>query len=85
MIFISYQAYVSLDFLQSKITDQYQTQIAGGAKVGRFGSAMLDIEEIIKYPIIGRGLTKATRFDEVEHWVGDTAPRPIIHGITDFI
>jgi len=83
MLFLSYQAFIRLDFLQNKVTNQFQSQVEEGAQVGRFGSAMMDIKEIVKYPIIGRGLTKATRFDEVEFWEGDNAPRPILNSITD--
>jgi len=85
MLFASFQAYERLDFLQNKVTNQFQTQVEEGVEAGRFGSALLDLKEIAKYPIIGRGLTKATRFDEVEFWVGDEAPRSILNSITDTI
>lgn len=85
VVLLSYQTYIRLDFLQSKITNHYQTQVEEGVEAGRFGSALMDLKEINKYPIIGRGQTKATRFDEVEFWEGDEAPRPILNGITDTI
>ncbi len=85
MLFILYQTYIRLDFLQNKVTTQYQTQVKEGVEAGRFGSTILDIQDIKKYPLIGRGQTKATRFDEVDFWEGDEAPRPILNGITDTI
>jgi len=85
MLYLSYLSYVNLDFLQNKVTYQYQTQVIDGVEAGRFGSTLLDIQDIKKYPLVGRGQTKATRFDEVEFWEGDEAPRPILNGITDTI
>lgn len=81
----SYVAYEKLDFLQNKINEQYSIQVEEGLEVGRFGSTLSDIKEIKKYPLIGRGITKSTRFDEVDYWEGDKAPRPILNGVTDTI
>jgi len=85
MLFLSYQAYTQLYFLQDKVTSQFESQVENNSPTGRFGSAMLDIQDILKYPLSGRGLTKATRFDEVDYWFGDTAPRPILNSVTDTI
>lgn len=84
-LFASFVTYQKLDFLQNKVSEQYATQVEEGVEAGRFGSALLDIKDIKKYPFIGRGLTKSTRFDEVDYWVGDEAPRPILNSITDTI
>ncbi len=83
MLYIAYESYVRLDFLQNKVTNQFQTQVEEGVERGRFGSTILDFKDLKKYPLIGRGQTKATRFDEVEFWEGDQAPRPILNGVTD--
>jgi len=84
VLFLSWYLFNKLEFLERKISTHYETQIYGHVDRGRFGSARLDLEDIKQYPIIGRGIIKSTRFDEVEHWFGDEAPRVILNGVTDF-
>lgn len=83
MIYLSFQAYTKLYFLQEKISVQIESQVENASLGGRFGSALLDLKDLKKYPLSGRGLTKATRFDDVDYWVGDEAPRAVINSITD--
>ncbi len=87
-IFIIFSIYFfnNTHFLRKKIEIQYESQIKGTIKnKGRFASALNDIEDLKKYPISGRGLTKSTRFDSVEYWEADNAPRSITNGITNIL
>lgn len=60
--------YTGLFFLQNKISDQLSA-LNGNleyAPRNRFVSAMLDINEFIKEPVLGKGMFAQTRFQTVE-------------------
>ena len=73
--------------LEEKISYQYRTQIIDASTDrGRFGSARLDSEELKDHPLFGRGIIKATRFDDVVYWSGSVeAPRAMTNGLTRMI
>jgi len=82
VVLSSYYSYTNLSFMENKIKIHYEYQQSG--KVwGRFGATLQHLREIQEYPIIGRGLLKQTRFDEVEEWTGDQGPWQNLNGITD--
>jgi hypothetical protein len=85
ILFISFFAFQNLDFLEPKLNTQYYSTLYGQKTSGRFYSAQLDLIDIQNYPLTGRGLTKTTRFDNVEYWARDEAPRSITNGLTDLI
>lgn len=68
ILFISYQAFSEFSFLQQKIQTQLEQSSRldeSDIRVGRFHSAKLDMIDIMKYPITGRGLIAETRFDNI--------------------
>jgi len=67
IIIFSIYAYFNLEFLGNKVAKNIEvasdvTNIAEGR--GRFTSAILDLEDLMKYPITGRGRNSATRYDK---------------------
>jgi len=85
VIVFALYTYKSLDFMQTKIQGQYDTQVNDKVQKGRFGSTMADLDDFIKYPILGRGIIKSTRFDNIDTWEGDNAPRPILNSYSDLL
>lgn len=71
IIVVSIYSFISLPFLKEKIEVQYAEQVEEGHKAGRFGSAILDMKEIKRYPLTGRGFSKQTRSDDPE-WAGSS-------------
>lgn len=72
-------AYISFDFLGTKI--DRAMDVANIGYNTRFKSAMLDIEDFAKNPVLGMGMTKETRFE------GKTQRR-VIHrnnGVTNLL
>lgn len=82
MLLIGYQSYTRLDFLEAKIETHMTLQIDEKVNKGRFGAARLDWEEIKENPLFGRGIIKATRFDDMDHWDADGAGRPMMNSLT---
>jgi len=63
--FVSIYAFFNLDFLFNKIYSQFSQQTSGNKnlyRVGRFGGAIADLEQLRKYPLSGRGFYKEDRF-----------------------
>jgi hypothetical protein len=81
----SYYCYLELEFLNSKIDFQMHTQLSGRAETGRFKSMLYDLEDLSEHPFSGRGLLKATMFDEIVHWEGDQSYRSITNGLTNWL
>lgn len=66
ILFLAYQSFSEFSFLQQKIKTQLEQSSRLGEqdlRVGRFHSARLDLIDIVKYPVIGRGLIAETRFE----------------------
>lgn len=84
-LFVALFTYKSLDFMQEKVNQQYTTQVEGELSKGRFGSTIADFEDFYKYPFFGRGVIKTTRFDGIETWEGDNAPRPLLNSFSDLL
>lgn len=66
-IIIAWYAFFNIDFLSNKIVSniedvKYKNDVSVGR--GRFTSAVIDLEDVIKYPITGRGRNSETRFDK---------------------
>lgn len=58
-----------LEFIGEKIESQFDSALYGDYSqrhFGRIGSALVDIEEIREFPLIGRGRNQETRFDRSE-------------------
>jgi hypothetical protein len=65
VIVFSFYLYNNLEFLGEKIEYQFETQSIMTKTVGRFGVTLKNLQEIKENPILGRGITDKTRFDEV--------------------
>jgi hypothetical protein len=64
MIFVAWYSYFNLDFLGERIEREIQTTEIGKVPyTGRIGSGIKDFQDIIKYPLFGRGRNVATRFE----------------------
>jgi hypothetical protein len=82
-LYFSINLFSSLPFLEDKIEFQYYSQMEGRVSSiarGRFTSALIDFNDIVKYPISGRGFIKETRFDRYDYHLNHRT-----NGITGFI
>jgi len=61
--------FTNLDFLSDKITSQYEEQTSSDVVIGRFGATIMNLKEVSKYPITGKGLIPQTRFDESDFYL----------------
>lgn len=67
IILLSTYAYFNLEFLGNKVTKNIEVasdvnNLAEGR--GRFTSAVIDMEDLMRFPLTGRGRNSATRYDK---------------------
>lgn len=76
--------FTRLDFVGKKIVSQYYSTSYGPLDkrhYGRIGSALVDLEEVAQYPLIGKGRAHETRWgDNSLFW--DITQRHRVNGIT---
>jgi hypothetical protein len=68
MLFLGTYIYNSFDFLKVKVDEQVNYQINAGSieeKRGRFASLYKDLNEFKQHFVVGRGLIKQSRFDNL--------------------
>lgn len=68
LIFLIYTAIFDLPFLFHKVSTYYQSELnlynssPTGMRLGRFNSALEELNQIEKYPVFGRGIFKSDRY-----------------------
>jgi hypothetical protein len=86
IILLFWFSFNNFDFLGEKINTQFDKQLNADnpyLNLGRFQSALLDIQDIQSYPIFGRGRGEF-RFEKDEYFE-DYGPARRSNGLTDFI